>query len=244
MEKDSVDAWGDAKASVEVGAPPSRDCHYDCFGGVTCRDGVVTRRNHGPISCSAWQGSCPTQVVGTCKQGCGAETLPSDPGLCAMDICKEKIPKNEGDPCVSDADCLPTRAVANAASTTVTQTYLRCDVAMRICTRSEGPVVSDWLQTCDPSVLARFEKGVPGSVADASCSEGLCVFYVPHDRSCIYQGCSKRCERDDQCPQGAVCQDGATEYCIAGGPFLSRPAGMGYCKPGRLNSIGEGLMCW
>lgn len=161
-----------------------------------------------------------------------------------MDICKERIPKDPGDACRTDDDCLPTRAKVNSDFTTTHQTYLECDATLGVCVPREGPIVSDWLQRCDGAVLAPFEKGVPGAVPDPSCSEGLCIFYVPHDRTCVLQGCSKRCERDDQCPDGAVCQDGSTMQCYGGSSSVSLPAGAGYCKPGPRNLIGVGLGCW
>ncbi len=81
-----------------------------------------------------------------------------------------------------------------------------------------------------------MSKGGFGAAPDPSCSGGRCVIYVPHDQACVYQGCSRECTADHDCPVGAVCQEAPTS-CGINGP---RP---GYCKPGPLNQIGVGLPC-
>ncbi len=98
-------------------------------------------------------------------------------------------------------------------------------------------VVKDWLGRCDPKVMSQLTAGAYGAVSDLSCSGGLGVFEnVAAEQGCILQGCTASCAIDEDCPQGAVCQDVAA--CPTPG------ATRGYCKPGERNLIGVGLSCW
>jgi hypothetical protein len=214
--------------------PPG--CHYDCFGYVACRDGVATQYVHAPVPCEFWTGSCPVGRTYQCERGCATDRL-QGAGLfaCALEICNEHFPKQPGGNCARDEDCRPTRATGTPDGG-VTQTYLRCDTTAGRCVETAAPVVSDWLRACDPAVLAGRDKGSFGAAPDPSCSGGVCVHFVPHDQSCIYQGCSKRCRADHDCPAGSVCQDLEPLCGIS-------PPRDGYCKPGPLNLIGAGLPC-
>jgi hypothetical protein len=216
------------------------------FGYVACKDGLVTEWLHAPVPCRLWTGQCPNRPVGQCQRGCGAERINYGLQLCPMTICREHFPKVVGDSCQEDGDCRPTQATRTAATgdggatdagTGVHQTYLRCDRDVGTCVEQAAPIVPDWLGPCDPAVLAGLDKGVYGAANDPSCSGGRCLVLVPHDQTCIYQGCSKSCITDDECPQGAVCQEAPALACGA-------PTGLkGYCKPGPLNSIGISLTC-
>src|SRR4051812_27547795 len=43
--------------------PPT--CHYDCFGGTMCRNGVVTTTLFAPVPCEFFTGSCPVLATYT-----------------------------------------------------------------------------------------------------------------------------------------------------------------------------------
>ncbi len=252
---DPPDAGGDHPASGDRPAEPidvrtdgdTADpfCHYDCFGFTECQDGVVTQWAHSPVPCAYWTGQCPHQIVGQCQKGCGVDRIQGGFSVCPLTICREYYPKSVGDSCQDDADCSPTQAVkvaeadggTDASSTGVHQTYLRCDQPSGKCVETAAPVIPDWLGPCDPAALANLEKGSYGAAVDPSCSGGKCLVLVPHDRTCIYQGCSGSCTTDADCPQGAVCQEAPPIACGAS------PTARGYCKPGPVNQIGIGLTC-
>jgi hypothetical protein len=246
-DRDATDVLPDRPADV----PPDFDpgCHYDCFGFVACKDGVVTEWVHAPVPCAQWNGECPHRQVGQCQRGCGAERMDHRFEPCPLTICREHYPKAVGDGCQEDGDCRPTRALptteadtadggaADAGGTGVRQTYLRCDQDSGRCVERAAPIVPDWLGPCDPAVLRPLDEGAYGAAIDSSCTGGRCLVLVPHDRSCIWQGCSKSCVSDDDCPQGAVCQEAPAVACGVSTDLK------GYCKPGPLNQIGIGLTC-
>jgi hypothetical protein len=216
------------------GAGGDPNCHYDCFGEVQCLDGVVTQLLNTPVPCTYWRGACPSQVVGTCQGGCALARI-ADPLVCPLTICRENYPKQPGDACVAEADCHPTVAVPVDGG--VSQTYLRCDAGRGICVAADAPALDDWLGRCDPKLMNQREAGSFGAVSDPTCSGGLCAFYAAWGQGCVQQGCSRLCATDEDCPQGAVCQDAASCPVSDGSPH-------GYCKPGARNSIGVGLLCW
>lgn len=215
---DALDGWGPG-------------CHYDCFGYLECKDGVVIQWGNTPVPCEYWAGSCPRAGVGTCQRGCATTRIDQTP-LCPMEICLELSPKKPGDPCTAEADCHPTRATV--ADGGVVQTYLRCETGSHVCVATEAPPLDDWLAPCDPKVVSTATKGAFGALSDPSCSGGRCVYYASNAQACVYQGCTKLCRTDDECPTGAVCQ---TDSCP------TTPSANGYCKPGPINLIGSGLPC-
>ena len=151
-----------------------------------------------------------------------------------MTICRENYPKQPGDQCEEEADCHPTVAVPVDGG--VNQTYLRCDVERRMCVEADAPELKDWLGRCDPDLMSQMQRGAYGAIADPSCSGSLCAYLAAHGEDCVQQGCTMLCSVDEECPQGAVCQNNSA--CPAPG----EPNG--YCKPGARNSIGVGLACW
>jgi hypothetical protein len=225
-----------AACDDDAGGPADGgSCHHDCFSYVTCENGVATRHGQASIPCAEWTGSCPIAGTYQCERGCGAATL-SEPSTCAAAICNEHLPKQPGATCAGDGDCQPT-AARRTSNGGVTQTYLRCDASTSRCVEADPPLVMDWLRRCDPAVLAGREPGTAGAVADPSCAGGQCVFVVPRDQTCVFQGCSRACSGDQDCPPGSVCQD-PTSACSPGPPRA------GYCKPGPRDELGVGLLCY
>jgi hypothetical protein len=234
--------------------PFNPSCHYDCFGAVTCKDGIVTVWAHAPVPCEFWTGECPHQQAGTCQRGCSTARLSSyNPfQTCPLTICKEASPKLPGDGCEADQDCRPTRAETEdeirqrdggleslPGDGGVRQTYLRCDPTKKECVEAPEVVVPDWMKACDPALLAAQDPGAYGPVVDPSCAGGVCVISAIHDDKCRPQGCSRWCSGDDECPQGAVCQQVVVGVCAEGADAGQRA----YCKPGSRNDLGAGLVC-
>ncbi len=63
-------------------------CHVDCFPGLSCTDGVVTKWLGAVLPCENERQACPGEDVYTCPNGCdlpaefvGADQEPST--LCA-----------------------------------------------------------------------------------------------------------------------------------------------------------------
>lgn len=215
-------------------------CHYDCFGAVECHDGEVVSFDHVPVACADWTGQCPRHVAGRCLQGCAAERMA---GLqCPMEICRENHPKRAGDPCRSMADCQPTPAIVRS-DLTVENVYLTCDAAAGRCVKAAPASVADWLAPCSPQVIAtltperRAGGTFGGALTDPGCSEKVCAYVSRSNEACVRQGCSRLCQRDDQCPPGATCSK-EQSACAD----MSIPED-GYCKPGPRRAIAVDLKC-
>ena len=217
------------------GAPPDGGeeedpyCHWDCFGYTECQDGQVTEWANTPVPCAYWTGSCPISERYTCMRGCRSDIVDAfgAPYYRARDLCEENRPKQLGDGCSSEADCLPQVALPNDGGG-VTNVYLTCAADAGVCAARPPPTPpADWLGQCgyggdtDPS---SFAYGVLGT---GNCSSGWCLFV--ERTGCVAQGCTMACDSDDDCPQDSVC-------------WLGEGPG-GVCKPGPQNSIGELLRC-
>ena len=52
----------------DVGLDTDPFCHLDCFRDRFCVDGDVHEVEHAPQPCGTR--SCPTEILGTCPDGC------------------------------------------------------------------------------------------------------------------------------------------------------------------------------
>jgi hypothetical protein len=193
-------------------------CHFDCFEAHECDDGGVTSWESGPIACSDWQGECPHGVSVQCERGCRIDLGSVDYVAEPQHLCEEHRPKRLGDVCAEEAHCHPQVAVWNPDGT-ITNVYLRCDLATGTCVEREPPVIPDFLVACAIEApiepLGTFTQGV--RTTDL-CSGGVCLFYEDSSESCVWQGCTATCDSDDDCPVGTFCGD------FAYGGWVCQPA--------------------
>jgi hypothetical protein len=219
---------------------PDAECTWECLPHVDCFSGVVTVAiTIWEIPCVRFTGSCPVDKEYHCAKGCFVEGgAPSESWFeisqNPVALCFEGVPKAVGSPCADDSDCLPTPATAHP-DPTVTNYYLRCNASTRTCEEAPPPTVEGWLQRCGQAVEKEAGSGNSGFVPDLSCPEHVCEFEARYLQTCVDQGCTRVCDGDHQCPQGAVCQPGAV---------LQDGVQRGACKPGARDIIGIGLMCY
>lgn len=64
-----ADADADGPTDATDGDGEDPNCHTDCFGGLACEDGEVSRFEFGAKPCWAGQ-TCGQDYVGTCENGC------------------------------------------------------------------------------------------------------------------------------------------------------------------------------
>jgi hypothetical protein len=225
----------DARPDLAVGfdvADPT--CHYDCFGEIRCAAGVVTVFGRAAIPCWRWTGSCPVFSTLTCVKGCRTDDASVPYFTDPHEACEEGRPKVVGDRCVTVDDCLPTPALPTS-TTTVENTYLRCDADAGTCVAADPPVVTDWLGPCSVD-LAGVTTGAYGYVDAPSCTGGYCL--ISPSSGCVAEGCTKSCEHDWECPPGSVCEYGLSNVKPLDAGFVR-----GLCKPGPHRAIGIGLTC-
>ncbi|MBI5487335.1 MAG: hypothetical protein HY905_08385 [Deltaproteobacteria bacterium] len=213
------------------------DCHWDCFGHSECHDGVVTTWAHTPVPCEYWTWECPHHESYTCERGCRLDTdVIHDPWIDPSEMCEEWRPKQVGDPCDDPTDCEPQIAAVDDAGN-VLNVYLRCDLEADTCVARDPPVVEDYLAQC--GVEPSFDgprTGAYGFVRTDVCSGGVCLVYEA--TTCVTQGCTIRCDSDDDCPMGSVCWFDGRDWTPAG-PGSDRAV----CKPGPPGFIGVDLAC-
>lgn len=80
------------------------DCHYDCFGGVTCVDGVFIVSNRTAIPCGPHLDEARRSPYGVCFHY-GTKT-PCATGLCTAGLCSDDYELHE-DLVGSDAAAIP-----------------------------------------------------------------------------------------------------------------------------------------
>ena len=120
---------------------------------------------------------CQAGSTVQCSKGCAVEGMTAGLFICPAILCRENVPKQEGDPCEGEDDCLPTSA--NWSSTMVTNAHLTCDAASHACVAAAGPTIADWLKPCSADVVARTGAMLgPSSfygTPDTGCAEGWCA---------------------------------------------------------------------
>ena len=226
----------------EAPEPYDPDCHWDCFGHNECHDGVVTTWAHVPVPCEYYDGECPHEVSYTCERGCrtDTDTVYEPYYLDPKEMCEEGRPKHAGDPCAVAADCEPQVAEVDGQGH-VTNVYLRCDEATGTCVAREPPVVEDWLAPCGIAAPLGSSEGYEyGFVTTDACSGGVCL--INEEETCVRQGCTIRCDTDDDCPPGSTCQRDYPDWTESLGAWTTS-TWADVCKPGQPNNTSVGLSC-
>lgn len=188
------------------GLPDTFDpnCHWDCFFGITCIDGVVWQQVHAPVPCERWTGMCPQIERGRCSEGC-SDRIPPSPRM-SIDWrlwCEESEGRRPDDPCESDADCQPPEGVEPGG-----RNYLACDLTASRCIAVEAPVAPS--DACEASFEGLFSPTLGsayGVVSDPSCDSGWCRFsarIAPDE--CDAHVCALACEDDWDCPRDYRCE--------------------------------------
>lgn len=197
----SVDAFGvDAgpvDPSIDTGPPGAPDtfdphCHWDCFLGVTCIDGVVYQQIHAPVPCAAWTGMCPQRVLGRCTEGC-SDRVPGSPHLDWQLWCEETEAHRVGDPCETDEDCQVPEPVGGG------RLYLACDAASSMCVSIDPPVEPEGRCTAS---FDGIDTGAYGALEDPSCGSGWCQFSGHTCHACVLP-----CADDWDCPPSQRCEE-------------------------------------
>lgn len=208
----SLDAFGADAGAVDVGhvdpsidtgppgAPDTFDpsCHWDCFFGVTCTDGVVWEQIHAPVPCSAWTGMCPRRQLGRCTEGC-SDRVPIVTFLREADWtlwCEETEASRPGDPCSTDDDCQPPEGYEPGG-----RSYLACDAASSTCVSIDPPVEPDG--RCAAS-FDGIDTATYGTLEDSSCSSGWCQFSGHTCHACVLP-----CTDHWDCPPSQRCEEHA-----------------------------------
>ena len=238
--RDDGDASDDRGRDVnDDGEAESYDpnCHYDCFGFSECHDGIVTTWAHTPVPCAYWTGECPHYTGYTCERGCRIDVDHIyDPWIDPREMCEEWRPKEVGDPCDDPTDCEPQVAAVDESGNVI-NVYLDCDLETGTCVARDPPIVEDYLAQCGIAAPFGDSDGWEyGFVRTDACSGGVCL--ICERETCVLQGCSIRCDSDDDCPMGSVCWTDAYDW-TPSGPGSDRTV----CKPGRPYLIGVDLNC-
>ena len=216
---------GPGPGSVDAAMPDGPydpNCHIDCFGEVSCYDGVQTVRPHQPIPCTdPSYPYCPMTTF-DCPGGCRIDPFEAPlywyKAVYQRWLCLAEPDAVEGSYCRGEPDCWPTTAIDQGDGTLVTA-HLEC--VGSTCVAALGPVVADLWQPCvlpqgtSPGTDYRLRvddpPGYPFPLAPA------CLTYPSAE--CLRAARTTLCWGDWHCPSGAYC-DG------------SLGAANGFCKPG------------
>lgn len=226
-------ALTDAGPAMGADAPPDADphCHIDCFGRITCLDGVQAIRHHEPISCD--DPSYPECNVTEfeCLGGCRLENFERPWGESGADyqpwLCLAESDAMEGQRCDVDYDCWPSTAILHEDGELSTL-FLECIAGQ--CAAASGPALVDLWQPClapaepppaESLVVAIDDPGWPDPLAPA------CLMYL--SATCLHAARTQLCWGDWHCPNGSYCETGAP---------------LPICRPGpRTPLLGVDLPC-
>jgi hypothetical protein len=245
---ETPDAATDASDAATDASNPAPDasidgfpdgCHYDCFGALECRSGMVRYSPPTAVPCAHWTGECPHTDM-TCREGCAQGDF-SVPFLRLRSfdlrdrlaaLCSETPAARPGDAC-EPLLCRPTRAAA-LADGSVTQSYLRCGANSQ-CETDEPPVIERYLEPCTPTAAQYGRPGESGYVSDGY--ESYCLIHHDAEAGCVRQGRTILCLGDWDCPQGSTCDAGLRRLDLptALGTPVCRPGPRGPLRPSDLS---------
>ena len=183
---------GDAAPAPDMGFDPGGEgpnCHYDCFGGQQCVNGVVSTLLRVPVPCANWTGACPidTRVEPIqCPYGCLREWWGASASTDPMAWCQPCWdPAKTGPACDECAD--PKKTGPDCTTCVDPQTH--------------GPA-------CDLCLGGPGSSGCP-CAEHAECNYKMCLD-VPDGKRC-----AKECTEETDCPAGFVCSLKGTGYLSA-----------------------------
>jgi hypothetical protein len=219
--------------------PPG--CHYDCFGGTECSNGVVTTTIFAPVPCEYFKGSCPVLATYTCKEGCaieptnirgGANPFANAPAAALAVLCKETPSKTAGAPCdPSQPSCLPNRAQERAdagADGGLHTEYLTCQSGTCQPPPDPAPTAANYYSPCTGATSG------DGYITSDSCP--YCLSFQDPGSACTRTGCTQLCWSDHQCPQGSFCDPAIMDLA-----HVVSTASL--CRPGPRKGVPAGLTC-
>lgn len=181
-----VDGTAPAFDTDVDGAASIPDCHYDCFGGLRCENGVVSAYAAASVPCEYWTGECPASSViepVQCQYGCLLESSSRPIGTDPLSLCQPcEDPTKTGPECDQCAD--PTKTGPDCTTCIDPQTH--------------GP-------NCDLCLGVSGSNGCP-CAEHADCLYQICLEGLDGRR------CAKGCSRDEECPEGFVCSLEDTGY--------------------------------
>lgn len=190
-------------------------CFCFCSPFQACVDGNVywghtSRDCQDPYSDSY----CGVNRLGTCKKGCRVDCHDKEKLNLWSDHCEENRPKRPGDPCEEDADCSPSTFYADAPNWILIQGYLTCDISLKKCVNVPPPDKKDFMKPCGEPISYENYKHISSPLLSSSkighataplCEGQVCYVFGDEQKQCVYQGCTRFCEHDRQCPQGSRC---------------------------------------
>jgi len=193
-----------------VNKPKDPDCHHDCFGGISCSDGVVNVSVGGPVPCSEWEGRCPGGSTYKCKQGCRKDLkdIKWDTKEGVLYRACEEGRSRVGSYCRYDSDCQPLERRQGVSRAKLGRFGLRCDKKKNQCYEVPPPKVPDFLGPCKVDVHSLMYMKGNGLLKSAHCSTGLCLVKTEDlagGKYCVRRGCTLKCSADYDCPAGAYC---------------------------------------
>jgi hypothetical protein len=212
----------DAAPADAIDAGPDADpyCHIDCFGQLSCSDGVQTIQQHEPIPCDEPPfPECRVTEL-RCPGGCridGFETFwDASSATYQRWLCLAEPDAVAGQWCSDERDCWPTTALADADGDLSTM-FLEC--ADGQCVAAIGPELAGLGQPCaTPSPVPTAESFTvvvddplfPDPLAPA------CLIYP--SPTCVHAARTQLCWGDWHCPQGAFCETSTTPPVCRAGP--------------------------
>jgi len=217
---DLNDASLNSDVNADVDAPTDAgdcvpNCHWDCFGGVSCSQGKVWKVGYGAVPCCNYDDpwpfdgpecsagelfSCPgeecqTSPTDTRYEGCFEYSFTENNDLNLLShffpaFCEEGF-KNTGTTCENDDDCRPS-ADANK---------LRCNFNTNLCEIMDRPNPTvGYGGNCGLSEDTIVNKEI---IKGETCE--WCHVYESTDPACLKQACTMTCKFDEDCPEGSVC---------------------------------------
>lgn len=207
-------------------------CHVDCWGGISCRNGIAYGSFAGAQPCSSGT-SCKSYPLYQCQKGCSKNVnrfVGSHNNNSPL-LCEEWREKSVGEPCQTHRECQPYHFYGNQPK----GTYLRCDIKTKKCVEVTENT-SDYMKECKEDVQRHAGTQITGFIESNSCTHGYCI--IEDTKNCVKNGCTMPCMKNEQCPNGSTCM---LNYRNINGFYRPKNNGapvplLGVCKPNNSNT--------